>query len=201
MLSGGKLPLFSQAGLPVRDVDWLGLPRRFMNEGEVEIIIALIANVRARSVIEFGVNEGRTAKLILANVPTVTFYQGIDVTPGGGYVPAKSVQHRELPQRPGHFAKDDPRFRLVLRRRGSLDLTAADLMRCDVAFIDGDHGRVAVMHDTALARACVRPGGIIIWHDYNDGGTVDVREVLNDMARSGEDILHVEKTWLAFQRV
>ena len=58
-----------------------------------------------------------------------------------------------------------------------------------------------MIHDTALSRTLVRPGGIIIWHDYHDLGTVDVREVLNEFCEIGDDIVHVEGTWLAFQLV
>jgi predicted O-methyltransferase YrrM len=118
-----------------------------------------------------------------------------------GYVPAKAVQRNEIPAFPGALVEDDPRFQLVIRPRGSLDLTAADLAPCDAAFIDGDHGREAVMHDTALARALVNPGGIIVYHDYHNLGTVDVKAVLEEMSQAGAPIVHVEQTWLAYERV
>ena len=170
-----------------------------MNPGELEILIALVRSVEARHVIEFGVNVGRTAKAVLANVVTVEDYTGIDVTPD--YVPSKAVQRHEVPDCPGELVAGDPRFRLIVTPRGSLDLTPGDLQPCDAAFIDGDHGRVAVMHDTALAGAVVRPGGIIIWHDYHDLGTVDVKAVLESYHRAGHAIAHVAGTWLAFERI
>jgi predicted O-methyltransferase YrrM len=170
-----------------------------MNKGELETLIALVRSVHPNHVVEFGVNVGRTAKAILVNVAGVESYTGIDVAPG--YVPAKAVQRNEVPAFPGALVEDDSRFQLVIRPRGSLDLTAADLAPCDAAFIDGDHGREAVMHDTALARALVRQGGIIVWHDYHDLGTVDVKDVLEDMNRAGDTIVHVEQTWLAYERV
>jgi predicted O-methyltransferase YrrM len=170
-----------------------------MNKGELETLIALVRSVRPHHVIEFGVNVGRTAKAILANVAGIERYTGIDVMPG--YVPAKAVQRNEIPAFPGALVEDDPRFQLVIRPRGSLDLTAADLAPCDAAFIDGDHGREAVMHDTALARALVNPGGIIVYHDYHNLGTVDVKAVLEEMSQAGAPIVHVEQTWLAYERV
>lgn len=194
-----KLQTVSRSRLNLRPIDWAGLPRRFMNESELETLIALVASVRPRAVLEFGVNTGRTAKAILANVPGVQSYQGIDVLPG--YVTAKPVQRNEVPEKPGHLVQGDSRFHLILSACGSLDLTASDLLPCDAAFIDGDHGRAAVEHDTALARQLVRPGGIIVWHDYHDLGNVDVREVLHEQAVAGAPIQHVQGTWLAFQRV
>jgi len=193
------LPSISQASLDVQPINWRGLPRRFMNEGELETLIALIRSVWPRHVIEFGVNIGRTAKAILANVPGIERYTGIDVP--FGHVPAKAVQRNETPVRAGVMVFADPRFHLIVRPRGSLELTAADLAPCDAVFIDGDHGREAVLHDTALARALVRPDGIIIWHDYHDLGTVDVKSILDGMSERGAAIVHVDRTWLAFERV
>lgn len=194
-----SLPILPQTSFDIRPINWEGLPRRFLNPGELEVLIALVRSVEPRHVIEFGVNVGRTAKALLANVPSIEDYTGIDVTPD--YVPSKPVQRREVPLRPGELVASDPRFRLIVTPRGSLDLTAADLQPCDVAFIDGDHGREAVLHDTALAASVMRSGGIIIWHDYHDLGTVDVKSVLDAFYNSGHDIAAVAGTWLAFERI
>jgi predicted O-methyltransferase YrrM len=193
------LPTIPQALLNVRPIDWAGLPKRFMNPGELEVLIALLRPHRPRHVIEFGVNVGRTAKAILANVPGIERYTGIDVP--ADYVPEKPVQRGEVPTAPGDLVNGDPRFALIIRPRGSHDLTPAELEPADAAFIDGDHSRAGVLNDTALARAVLRPGGMIIWHDYHDRGTVDVREVLDEMFRDGEPIARVERTWLAFQQL
>jgi hypothetical protein len=81
-------------------------------------------------------------------------------------------------------------------------LAVGDLPACDAVFIDGDHSRAGVLHDTALAKAAVRPGGVIIWHDDHDLGTVDVRLVLDEMHAYGETTaVHVVGTWLAFERL
>jgi predicted O-methyltransferase YrrM len=170
-----------------------------MNPGELETIVALARGACpvARTIIEFGVNSGRTARALLENVPTLVRYVGIDVLPG--YVPEKQVQRKEVPLDPGHKAAHDPRFELILRERGSLDLSSWNLPACEVAFIDGDHGREGVLNDTALARSLVMPGGFIIWHDYHGLETVDVRKVLDEFASKGEKLYHVADTWLAFE--
>jgi predicted O-methyltransferase YrrM len=170
-----------------------------MNPGELEALIGLIKTVEApRSIVEFGVNEGRTAKAILREIPSIRSYVGVDVV--ADYIPSKVVQRNEVPARPGHLVANDKRFSLIVRPRGSLDLTAADLPAADVVFIDGDHGREAVTHDSTLARAIVRSGGLIVWHDFHDLGTVDVRDVLHEFADMGQTITHVAGTWLAFER-
>jgi predicted O-methyltransferase YrrM len=192
-----SLPKIPQGSLDIRTIDWSGLPKRFLNPGELEALIALVRSVQPKSILEIGVNSGRTAKAILDNVPGIETYQGVDVLPG--YVPEKSVQAGERVDNPGSLAASDPRFHLILKARGTFDLTVADLLPADVIFIDGDHGRAAVTHDTELARALVKPGGVIIWHDYHDLGTVDVRDVLHEFAASGEEIFHVDNTWIAYQ--
>lgn len=191
------LPIKPQSHLDVQKINWCGLPRRYMNPGELEVLVALARSVSAETIVEIGVNEGRTAMLLIENVPTVRRYVGVDVLPG--YVPACAVQRQEVPSAPGHYAKSSGKFELVLRPEGSLDLNEYDLPKCDMMFIDGDHGRAAVAHDTALARKIVRPGGVVVWHDYHDLGTVDVRDVLHDMQHDGHKILSVERTWIAYE--
>jgi methyltransferase family protein len=193
-----SLPTVPASQFDVQPIDWAGLSRRYMNPGELEVLIALVRSVSPRHVIEIGVNAGRTAKAILANVPGIERYTGIDVLPG--YVPEKVVQRREVPANPGEMVKDDARFQLVLRPGGSLDLTPWDLSFAEVVFIDGDHGHRAVERDSALATEIVRRRpGMIIWHDYHDLGTVDVKPVLDNLHRDGRNIVHVEGTWLAFE--
>lgn len=190
--------------LDVQPIDWRGLPTAYMdvNEGELEALIALVRSVHPRHVIEFGVNVGRTAKAILANVPGIERYTGIDVPLD--YVPILALQANNAVPNPGEMVLSDPRFHLVIKPRGSLDCTVADLLPCDVAFIDGDHGRAAVIYDSILARRLVRSGGLIIWHDYHDevgrAGRVDVKDALDEMYQEGDDIRLIENTWLAFER-
>jgi predicted O-methyltransferase YrrM len=194
-----KLPLVPQASLNIQPIDWTGLDRRFLNPGELEVLVALVRSVNAKGVLEIGCNTGRTAKALLDNVPSIERYQGIDVKQG--YIPSKAVQRHEVPRDPGHMAMHNPRFELLLSERGSFDLMPDDLLPCDVCFIDGDHGAEAVQHDTDLAHDVVRHGGMIIWHDYHSLATVDVRDVLDALYAGGAPIVHVESTWIAYQKV
>lgn len=172
-----------------------------MNPNELETLIALIGSVKPKGVLEFGVNVGRTAQAILEFCPTIERYEGVDVPVG--YVTEKPVQRGEIPLVPGELVNRDPRFRLFIRSTGSHELTAKDLSPCDAIFIDGDHSRKGVMNDTGLALELVRPGGIIIWHDYHDLGTVDVRDVLHDFHQEFPDVplRHVPGTWIVYLRV
>lgn len=179
-------------------IDWTGLPRRFMNPGELETLCELVRSVNPRTVIEFGVNTGRTAKALLRECPTIEHYVGVDVLPG--YVTAKTVQRQEVPMEAGEYVRGDSRVELIVTAHGSHGMQPDNLPMADAIFIDGDHSRFGVENDTMLATNCIRPGGIIIWHDYHDLGTVDVREVLNERSAAGHSLVHVQGTWLVFER-
>ncbi len=169
-----------------------------MNPGEFEMLLWLVACVQPKAVLEFGVHEGMTARALLDSIKSIESYQGIDAKPG--YRPGCHVQRYEVPQHPGRLVNGDKRFELILRERGSLDLEASNLKPCDVAFIDGDHSAAAVRHDTKLATELVRKNGLIIWHDYHDRRTVDVRDVLDEMYLAGRPLQRIDNTWLAFER-
>jgi len=70
----------------------------------------------------------------------------------------------------------------------------------DAVFIDGDHGAEVVWHDTGLARAIVRPGSVIIWHNYSNP-KAHVTDVPDEEIQRGHGIRHVKKTWLAFEKI
>lgn len=156
-------------------------------------------SVNARTVVEFGCNNGRTAAAVLRNVASVERYVGVDVPQG--YLFGCRVQEREVPKIAGELALSDPRFSLLLRPAGTFDLSAKDLPPCDLVFIDGDHSEAAVRNDRNLGRSIVRPGGLIVYHDDNGLRTVDVSRVLDDLHERGADIQHVAGTWLAYEEV
>lgn len=162
------------------------------------MLVHLVRSVTPRVVVEFGCNEGRGARALLRNVPSIERYVGIDVLPG--YRTIQPCQRNEVPAMPGRLARDDHRFELLLCARGSFDLSARDLPACDAAFIDADHSRQGVLNDFVLAKAIVRPGGIVIFHDDNDSPKVQVTQTLDELHAHGEAITRVAGTWFAYWR-
>jgi predicted O-methyltransferase YrrM len=180
----------------VTEKSWHANP--YLGPEETAIVIDLVRSVDARVMIEIGCQKGITAKNILKHAPSIEHYIGIDVEPD--YVPTLRGQASEVPEVAGIEAGDDPRFELVIRPRGSLDLTPLDLEPCEAMFIDGDHSEAVVTHDSLFARRLVRPGGIIVWHDYRNPA-VEVTAALDKLHERGWPIDHVENTWLAYMRV
>jgi predicted O-methyltransferase YrrM len=193
-----RLPVIPKDEFPIRQVDWSGLPKEYLNQGELEIIVALVRSAtRQRTMVEIGLAEGRTAKAILREVKEIDRYIGIDTDPN--YRPKLKSQLTERHPVPGHLALDDPRFDRWILPQGSLDLTPEDFPPVDIIFIDGDHSSEVVRHDSDLARKVVNPGGLIIWHDYHNGG-VEVTRVLDLDYSRGFQIYNIQGTWLAYER-
>lgn len=182
--------------LSPRQYDASGLPDRYFNPGELDVLLHLFEG--AEVVVEFGVNAGRNPAAALRNIATIRRYVGVDVEQN--YRTTLPVQRREIPQHPGELAQDDPRFELIVRPRGTFDLTVQDLPCADAVFIDADHSRAGIENDYALAKSIINPGGIIIFHDDNCRRDVEVTQTLNDFVEAGADIKHVAGTWIAFER-
>lgn len=168
--------------------------RPYMLEGELEQLLALINSVGPESMIEFGVNVGMTAAAVLTNFTDIQKYVGVDVKFDHQLeIPA---QQSEVPMKPGILVEGNARFELIFRNDSDDNIHGM----FDVSFIDGDHGRNHVLKDYQLSKRLVRSGGIIIFHDYGNP-TVEVTETLDEIYRHGEDLKHVDGTWLAFKYV
>ena len=173
-----------------------GPTSKYLNGYETAILLALVRSVAPRTMIEFGCNEGITAKRLLENLPTLQKYIGVDVPYGN--TPTLSCQINETPISAGWYAADDPRF-FYLEARSQM-LRTGHLEPCDAVFIDGDHSEAAVLHESCLARRLIRGTGIIVWHDFSNPA-VEVTQALNLLHDEGWPINYVENSWLAFMRV
>ena len=172
-----------------------GPTSRYLNAYETSILIALVKSVRPRVMIEFGCNEGITAKRLLESLSTLEKYIGIDVAFGNK--PALACQSSETPANPGWAAAADPRF-FYLEARSQM-LRTGHLEACDAVFIDGDHSELAVLHESRIARRLLRRPGIIVWHDYGNRA-VEVTRALDQLEYEGWPINCVDNSWLAFLR-
>lgn len=181
-----------------RAYDTSGLPERFFNPGELEMLLHLYEMADALTVVEFGVNTGRNVVAACRNIPSIKHYVGVDVT--SDYVPAMKAQRNEVPDEPGCLARRLPEFQLIVTPRGTFDLSADDLpCEVEVVFIDADHSRAGVLNDRALAKSILRDGGLIIYHDDNCLDAVEVTETLNELCEAGAEIKHIDGTWLSFE--
>lgn len=171
-----------------------------MQYGQVDdrrALLALARKTQPKTVIEFGVCDGLTAQMLLAEVPSIETYIGIDLPRAKKEQPALEGQLPEKPAAAGALVKEDPRV-TILRKR-SETLTPDDLPGADLIYVDGGHDYATAMHDSVLAHAKVNPGGVIVWHDY-DNGTVEINRVIDELNQAGGDhICLVDGTWVCFE--
>ena len=75
------------------------------------------------------------------------------------------------------------------------------LGRCDLIFIDGSHAFSYIKSDTEKALAMLRPGGLLLWHDYRGPRRArDVYRYLNQLV-IGMPLMHIRNTSLvAFRK-
>lgn len=170
---------------------------------DVAVLVSLINGFSCNSIVEIGVNVGGTASVLLRECPNIIRYRGVDVLPG--YKTPLEVQQREVPDVPGRLVMHDPRFQLILRSHGSLNLNAASAEvrgTADFVFIDGSHDYSTVSHDTELARAMTSCGGVIVWHDFDNPGVKaeGVDRLINHLnSTEGDHIVHPLGTSTVFE--
>lgn len=71
----------------------------------------------------------------------------------------------------------------------------------DLFFIDGAHSYEYVRSDTLNAARCVRPGGVIAWHDFGRAGVNGVSQWLREWRREGHPVYAAPGGSLAFMVV
>lgn len=110
--------------------------------------------------LEIGVNQGRSAIWVLENIlthPTATL-TGIDLFPEGTDFKAKYIYNLKLSGY-GNKTKTITGF-------SQNELKNLPLNFYDIIYIDGDHRAAGVLTDAILSWNLLKPGGVLIFDDY-----------------------------------
>jgi predicted O-methyltransferase YrrM len=170
-------------------------------------ILAVVAK-DARMMFEFGTCTGKTAYLWARNQPA------------GGTVTTLTLPPEAADQVRGtagddpvavEYAREESRFSRFLyngtEAEGRIVQVLGDSKQfderpfagqCDVVFVDGSHAYSYVVSDSAKALRMVRPGGLVLWHDYSPE-CPGVFHALNELGRR-LPLGHVEGTTLVAHR-
>ncbi|MFQ5660476.1 MAG: class I SAM-dependent methyltransferase [Gammaproteobacteria bacterium] len=147
----------------------------------------------AQRIFEFGTATGKTSFLLAANSPPEC--EVITVTLGPGQHGDYQHDHGDI-RSDSDVAISESRFTRFVYTGTQQEAKIQQLFsdskqlrleqyqgQVDLVFIDGSHARSYVENDTRLAMRLLRPGGVIVWHDYRGAETVPgVFETLNSMA-------------------
>lgn len=128
------------------------------NKADMLIVCAIAKQHGARRIFEFGTHVGRTSyHLMQSNEEAQVFT--LDIGPDSGLEYGEYI---------GNFYRekgDFDRITQILEDSRQFDTTPYR-HSFDFVFVDADHSYNGVKNDTVKALELVRPGGIIMWHDY-----------------------------------
>ena len=140
---------------------------------ELNCILMAMAHMKAERIVEVGTFDGNTTLNMAANLGDggriVTLDLPLeDQEPDLELDIDESLRNVTDRRRVGEQFLERPekeRITQVFGDSGKLDWTELD-GPFDIAFIDGCHAYEYVRSDTENALKVVRPGGLIMWHDY-----------------------------------
>lgn len=160
---------------------------------DVESWMLAVLAKRARCLFEFGTCMGRTTYLWARNSPADARVITLTLAPD-----ERSIYRQEVNDDAGDTAaalsesaytsflySGTPEASKVEQLFG--DSKALDIApwsgACDLVFVDGSHAYSYVMSDSEKALALVRPGGLVLWHDYaGPSHSPGVYRALNELA-------------------
>lgn len=156
-------------------------------------ILATLAKTSTQ-LFEFGTCTGKTAYLWARNAPASARITTITLAPegrsseravAGDDAMDLSYANRESAYTSFMYSGTavEPKVEQLFGDSKTLD-TSPWRHQCDLVFVDGSHAYSYVMSDSEKALELVRPGGIILWHDYAGPRHSDgVYRALNELAR------------------
>lgn len=166
----------------------------------------------AQTIFEFGTYSGRTTYLLARNAPegarvgSITL--GVDDHRDYRADPADpdSARWRDIALRESVFERFyysgtevEPKIEQIFGDSKAFDESPWH-GRCDMVFIDGGHAYSYVKSDTEKAFKMVRPGGLILWHDFSPA-CPGVWRYLSELAEAGRPVKHIRHTILGCLRV
>lgn len=136
---------------------------------ECAFLCALAASMKCQNFFEIGTCGGLTAYNIAQNIPG-TIYT-LDLPAGE----SQTVLSHERAEKTFMGTPDSARFwvgkpeeKKIISLRG--DSARFDFKpyekKMDLVFVDGSHAYDYVASDSKNALSLIRPGGVIVWHDY-----------------------------------
>lgn len=183
-----------------------------LGTSDVEAWVLAVMSRRAKDMFEFGTCTGHTTYLWARNSAEDAKVTTLTLAPE--QMATYQAGHGDAPQSYAHAKEASvyTRFRYsgtdvegkVTQLYGdskAFDETAY-LGRFDLIFIDGSHALSYVISDTTKALRMLKPGGLVLWHDYTPlkgRGTIGVYQYLNELSKS-LPLVHLAKTTLVAYR-
>lgn len=165
----------------------------------------LVKALAPRSVFEFGTNWGVATTILGLNTPDQTRIRTLDVCRemfSAEHLAADPELQMILPrEHTGWRYRQDRKVTAKVHQLFE-DSTAYVIppdYHCDFVLVDACHQFDFVAMDTANALRAVRPGGIVLWHDFypDVSSWPDVFRYLNVFSRQHAGVVHIAGTHFA----
>ena len=153
---------------------------------ELVVLTSVVQHSGAKKILELGTSNGNTTLNIAANTDASARVTTVDLPPdfSGDLAISVPTEHRNMTRRDMvgsqyRGAAVEGRISSVYADSATLDFSTLP-GPFDLIFIDACHAYEYVKRDTENSLKHVRPGGIIMWHDY---GTIeDVSRAVDEFA-------------------
>lgn len=172
-------------------------------------ICLVVSWLRPRSIFEFGTYNGLTTYQLALNAPSDCVIYTLDIDPAAAAALEIGEIDSYLARKVGafdskvgqyfHNTPEAARIQQLWGDSTKLDFTAFE-GSIDLVFVDAGHTYEYVRSDSGIALRMLRPGGVILWHDYLRVLHPDVTQYLCELSASGVPVRHLRGTGLAVHR-
>lgn len=160
---------------------------------ELVTLVTIAKFIQARRVLEIGTFDGNTALNLAANSPNDALVVTVDLPEDwtGGFQIEVPTDHQNVTDRKvtgRQYLKTPEQSKIVQVLGDSAKLDWSQMHGpFDLAFIDGCHSYEYATLDTKNVLPQMRPGGVVVWHDY--GQIPEVSRAVDEAA--GLKSIHV----------
>jgi predicted O-methyltransferase YrrM len=168
-------------------------------------LVLICRALKPRTVFEIGTFVGYTSLHLALNSPPDTRIFTLDLPPDNRdtQLQTTATDHKLIDQTLGPPLFEGTEVEDKVERLFG-DSAAFDFSPwhggVDLFFVDGAHSYEYVRSDTLNALKCVRPGGVVVWHDYGRLEQNGVTRWLHEFARDHE-VYAVPNGSIAYHRV
>lgn len=153
---------------------------------ELMILCRLVCDRRPQALFEFGTFRGQTTRLLAHYAPPDAIVHTLDLPRGQlrGALPIGPADGKYVePHRRVDFSHE-PKIEQLFGDSARFSIWLDDEEQFDFLFVDGCHSYEYCLNDSLRALAMVRPGGVIVWHDYGTPHWPGVTAALDDLRRN-----------------